>query len=55
MSDPHSDPLEAETSKKAIGVAKSNGVLLAVGDEVKEEWIRFETDGFKHGEYAVEE
>lgn len=37
--------LDAPTKAQAIGVWIEDGTLLALGDESKEEWIRWEEDG----------
>lgn len=49
------DPLEASSRALAIGTVKSNGVLMAIGDEsVEGEWIRMELDHFAFGEFRTE-
>jgi len=49
------DPLEASDKSEAIGVVKSNAVLMAIGNEsVEGEWIRMELDHFAFGEFRTE-
>ena len=42
------DPLKASDEKRAVGVPNSHGVLMAIGDENTQEWIRMESsaDGY---------
>jgi len=49
------DPLTARSKADAIGTVKSNGVLMAIGNEsVEGEWIRMELDHFAFGEFRTE-
>lgn len=43
---PETQTLVAENTRKAIGVTERDGQLVALGDGVREEWIKmeFETD-----------
>jgi hypothetical protein len=52
MADSDQFTLDAPTREQAIGVWIENGTLLALGDETKEEWIRWQEDG--EPDYRVE-
>lgn len=40
----YADPLEADSRQEAVGVVNSQGILMAIGDETTQEWLRMESE-----------